>query len=126
TEPILIRGGETEVGTPRTANDEAIIFQVDEDFTIPTAQPAAYVLQRTGQAPKNVGVADGEARPQGSDQLAFGSPPQAGDALYIGFEAPLDRLILQIDMEASQARGAGVTPEDPPLAWEVSQGDNVW
>ena len=116
---------------PRSArraprNDESIIFQVDEDFTIPAMGPAAYVLQRTGQAPKNVGVADGEARPQGSDQLAFGTPPQVGDALYIGFEDPLDRLIIQIDMEASQARGAGVNPEDPPLRWEVSQGDNQW
>jgi predicted phage baseplate assembly protein len=126
TEPILIRGGETEIGTPRTANDESIIFQVDEDFTIPTAQPAAYVLQRTGQAPKNVGVAEGEARPQGADQLAFGSPPQVGDALYLGFEEPLDRLILRITVEASQARGAGIDPDDPPLRWEVSQGDDRW
>ena len=29
-------------------------------------------------------------------------------------------------MDASQARGAGVNPEDPPLRWEVSQGDNEW
>ena len=88
-------------------------------------RPAAYVLQRHGQV-KDVGVADGEARPQGSDQLAFGSPPQVGDALYLGFEEPLDRLIMQIDVDASQARGAGVNPEDPPLRWEVSQADGEW
>jgi predicted phage baseplate assembly protein len=29
-------------------------------------------------------------------------------------------------VDASQARGAGVNPEDPPLRWEVSQGDNEW
>ena len=39
TEPILIPGGATEVGTPRTANDESVIFQVDEDFTIPRDAP---------------------------------------------------------------------------------------
>ncbi|HET6548803.1 MAG TPA: putative baseplate assembly protein [Solirubrobacter sp.] len=126
SEPILIEGGVTEVGTPRTPHDESIIFQVDEDFTIPSMTPAAYVLQRHGQPPKNVGVADGEARPQGPDQLAFGTPPQVGDALYLGFEDPLDRLILQIDVDASPARGAGVNPQDPPLRWEVSQGDNQW
>ena len=125
TEPILIEGGNTEVGTPRTAHDESVIFQVDEDFTIPAMAPAAYVLQRHGQV-KDVGVADGEARPQGSDQLAFGSPPQVGDALYLGFEEPLDRLIVQIEVDASQARGAGVNPEDPPLRWEVSQPDGEW
>jgi predicted phage baseplate assembly protein len=124
-EPIVIEGGVTEVGTPRTSTDESIVFQVDEDFTIEPARPAAYVLQRHGQV-KDVGLADGEARPQGSDQLAFGSPPQVDDALYLGFEGPLDRLIMQIEVDASQARGAGVNPEDPPLVWEVSQPDGEW
>ena len=50
TEPILIGGGSTEVGTPRTAQDESVIFQVDEDFTIPVLRPAAYVVQRANQA----------------------------------------------------------------------------
>src|SRR5215813_13997008 len=103
---ILIPGGESEVGTPRTSSEESVIFQVDEDFTIQPARPAAYVLQRGGQV-KDVGLAEGEARPQGSDQLAFGSPPQVGDALYLGFEDPLDRLLMQIEVDASQARGAG-------------------
>src|SRR4051812_31247996 len=124
-EPILIAGGTTEVGTPRTANDESVIFQVDEDFTIPAVSPAAYVLQRHGQV-KDVGVAEGQARPTGSDQLAFGSPPQVGDALYLGFEEPLDRLIVHIEVDASMARGARVNPEDPPPRWEVSQADGKW
>ena len=126
SEAILIPGGDTEVGTPRTAHDESVIFQVDEDFTIPSARPEAYVLQRHGAQAKSVGTAEGEARPQGPDQLAFGTPPQVGDALYLGFEDPLDRLIIRIDVEASPARGAGVDPKDPPLRWEVSQGDNEW
>jgi predicted phage baseplate assembly protein len=125
SEPIVISGGETEVGTPRTASDESVIFQVDDDFTINPMAPAAYVLQRGGQV-KDVGLAEGEARPQGSDQLAFGSPPQVGDALYLGFEEPLNRLLMQIEVDASQARGAGVNPEDPPLRWEVSQADGEW
>ena len=84
------------------------------------------MLQRHGAQAKSVGTAEGEARPQGPDQLAFGTPPQVGDALYVGFEDPLDRLIIRIDVEASPARGAGVDPKDPPLRWEVSQGDNEW
>jgi predicted phage baseplate assembly protein len=125
TEPVAIRGGATEVGTPRTANEESIVFQVDDDFTIPPARAAAYLLQRGGQI-KDVGLADGEARPRGADQLPFGSPPAVGDALYLGFDEPLGRLLLQVDVDASQARGAGVNPEDPPLRWEVSQGDGAW
>jgi predicted phage baseplate assembly protein len=123
-ESLLIPAS-AEVGTPRTARDESIIFQVREDFTIPAAKPAAYVLQRGGQV-KDIGVADGEARPQGADQLAFGSPPAVGDALHLGFDEPVGRLVLAVDVDCSPARGAGVSPEDPPLRWEVSQGDNQW
>ncbi len=56
----------------------------------------------------------------------FASPPAVGDALYLGFEEPLGRLLIEVDVDASQARGAGVNPDDPPLRWELSQGDNEW
>jgi predicted phage baseplate assembly protein len=124
-EPVAIPLGETEVGTPRTAGDDPIVFQTTEDFTIEPLRPAAYVLSRDAQV-KNVAVAHGVARPHGSEQLAFGSPPRPGDALHLGFDAPIGRLLLNIDVEASQARGAGVDPNDPPLRWEVSAGDNEW
>src|SRR5919112_2676894 len=124
TEPLTITAS-TEVGTPRTATEESIIFQVDENFDIPAATPAAYVLQRGGQV-KSVGLADGVAKPAGADQLAFASPPAVGDALYLGFEEPVGRLLIEVDVDASQARGAGVNPDDPPLRWEVSQGDGQW
>ena len=113
---------DTEVGTVRTASEEAIVFQTDLDFTIPPARPVAYVVNRAGTI-KDVGVAKGFAKPAGPDRLAFGSPPQVGDALYLGFDVPLSRLLLQVDVDCSQARGAGVDPEDPPLIWEVSNGD---
>jgi hypothetical protein len=79
--------------------------------------------RRAGQ---NVGLADGVAKPSGADQLAFASPPAVGDAIYLGFEEPLGRLLIEVDVDASQARGAGVNPDDPPLRWEVSQGDGAW
>jgi len=124
SEPLRIEAS-TEVGTPRTATEESIVFQVDEDFEIPPAQPAAYVLQRGGQV-KSIGLADGVAKPAGGDQLAFANPPAVGDAVYLGFEEPLGRLLIEVDVDASQARGAGVNPEDPPLRWELSQGDGQW
>ena len=124
-EPVEIPGGKTEIATPRTPNEESIVFQVDDDFVIPAMRPSAYVVQRANQI-KDVGLADGQARPQGADQLPFGSPPSVGDALYLGFDEPVGRLLIEVEVDASQARGAGVNPEDPPLRWEVSQGDNGW
>ena len=116
---------ETEVGTLRTANDAAIVFQTRRGFTIPAARPAAYLVQRGGQI-EDVGVADGEARPGGADRLPFGTPPTVGEALLLGFAEPLGRLLVRVDVDASEARGAGVDPDDPPLCWEVSGPDDGW
>jgi len=70
------------------------------------------VLQRGGQV-KDVGVADGEARPQGSDQLAFGSPPQVGD------EHAQERIGEQADaVERDQDGGVA----DPPDARATGAG----
>src|SRR5215218_8481596 len=101
-EDVVIAGGETEV-----------------------APPPAYAVERDGKA-KDVGVARGVASPKGPDQLPFASPPKVGDALYVGFDKPLGRLVVQVDVDCSQAKGAGVDPEDPPLRWEVSVGDGEW
>lgn len=115
----------TEVGTRRTATEASIVFRTTQDFTIPPARPAAYLVQR-GDEIEDVGVGGGEARPSGEDRLPFGTPPAVGDALCLGFAEPLDRLLLQVDVEASQARGAGVDPDDPPLRWEVSGPGGRW
>jgi predicted phage baseplate assembly protein len=124
-EDVVIPGGETEVATQRLGPDEPVVFQVDEDFTIPVARPTAYAVERDAKA-KDVGVARGVANPKGPDQLPFATPPKAGDALYLGFDVPLARLVLQVDVDCSQAKGAGVDPEDPPLVWEVAAGDGAW
>jgi predicted phage baseplate assembly protein len=124
TEPLEIRAG-TEAGTLRTATQESIVFATSETFVIPPLPPAAYLVQRAGAA-KEIGVADGVAYPTGPDQIPFSRQPQIGDALYLGFEQSLSRLLMRVSMEASMARGAGVRPDDPPLRWEVSGGDGGW
>src|SRR4029078_11649158 len=62
-EAVEIPRGESSGAPPRTPNEESIVFQVDDDFTIPAMRPSAYVVQRGNQI-KDVGVADGEGRPQ--------------------------------------------------------------
>jgi predicted phage baseplate assembly protein len=122
--PVSIRKG-TEIGTLRSASEPSIVFTVDEDFTIAPVRPVAYAIERGGRA-KEIGVADGIAYPHGPDRIPFGQPPVVGDALYLGFEESIARLVLQVSIEASMARGAGVRPEDPPLRWEASQGAGEW
>ena len=101
------------------------MFQVSERFAIPPARPTAYLVQRDGRY-KTIAVADGTAKPQGPDRLPFGSPPQVDDALYLGFDEDISNLLLQVEIDGSTARGAGVDPEDAPLRWEMSQGGDRW
>jgi predicted phage baseplate assembly protein len=122
--PVSIRKG-TEIGTVRSASEPSIVFTLDEDFTIAPLRPVAYAIERAGAA-KEIGVADGVAFPHGPDRIPFGQPPAVGDALYLGFEESIARLVLEVSIEASMARGAGVRPEDPPLRWEASQGAGAW
>ena len=119
-----IRAG-TEVGTVRTAAEESIVFEVNEPFTIAPLRPAAYAIERA-DAVKEIGVADGVAHPHGPDRIPFAQPPAVGDALYLGFEQSIARVLMLVSIEASMARGAGVNPEDPPLRWEASQGQGAW
>ena len=121
---VGIRAG-TEVGTVRSAAEESIVFQVQNEFTIVPVRPAAYAVERAGTI-REVGVADGVAYLHGPDRIPFAQPPVVGDALYLGFEESIARLLMQVSIEASMARGAGVRPEDPPLRWEASQGEGAW
>lgn len=122
--PVSIRKG-TEIGTLRSASEPSVVFSLDEDFTIAPLRPVAYAIERAGAA-KEIGVAEGVAYPHGPDRIPFGQPPAVGDALYLGFEESIARLVLEVSIEASMARGAGVRPEDPPLRWEASQGAGAW
>ncbi|MGI8802033.1 MAG: putative baseplate assembly protein [Solirubrobacteraceae bacterium] len=124
-DPVHIAARTTEVATTRGPNGDPIVFEVRDEFTIRPARPAAYVIEREGSL-SEVGVADGEARPHEGDCRPFATPPRPGDALYLGFADPLGRLLLGVDVVALQARGAGVDPADPPLRWEVAQGDGAW
>ncbi|MGN6378318.1 MAG: putative baseplate assembly protein [Gaiellales bacterium] len=124
-QPIRIPAHEAQAGTRRTPSEESIVFSTQADFTIPALRLASYQLQRAGKL-KDIGAAAGQARPVGQDRLAFGSPPAAGDALYLGFDDPLASLLVRVYVEGSRARGAGVDPEDPPLRWEVSATNDEW
>src|SRR5215213_2320005 len=75
-EDVVIAGGETEVATQRLGPEQPVVFQTEQDFTIPVARPTAYAVERDGKA-KDVGVARGVASPKGPDQLPFASPSTA-------------------------------------------------
>ena len=122
TAPITLAAGDTEVGSVRTAYEESIVFEVAETCTIEPLAPSAYVVDRDGER-RNIAVDAGVARPIGADRAAFSGVPIPSDAIHLGFDQPLSRLLMRVTVEAEPARGAGVDPRNPPLRWEVSAGE---
>jgi predicted phage baseplate assembly protein len=124
-EPVSLPARTTEVATRRSDSGDAVVFATTAGATIPPARPTAYVLQRDG-GERDIGLAAGAAQPVGDDRRAFGSPPAPGDALMLGFAAPLASLVVRVEVDCSEAQGAGIRPDDPPLRWEISVGGGGW
>lgn len=119
---LIIAAGRTEVSTARVTGRDPVVFQTVDDFTIKPFELDVCVLKR-GSVFLPVSVSDGVALPAGDEQRPFSSPPLMSDAVLLGFRAPLDRLVLRIEVECARARGVGVDPTDPPLVWEASAGE---
>ena len=114
-----------EIGTFRTLSEESTVFQTAEAAVIPPVAPIGYAMERERSLAQLV-VGGGAARPRGSDRFPFATPPVPGDALYLGFAESLANLVIQVEVECLPARGVGVEPDDPPLRWQVSGGDDAW
>ena len=83
------------------------------DFRIVALRPVAYAVQRGG-AYKQTGVADNIAYRPGADQLPFSRQAQTNGALLLLLlEHSLAGLVMSVSIEASVARGAGVTVVEP-------------
>jgi predicted phage baseplate assembly protein len=116
---VTIPAHETEVTTTPGPGERPIAFQISETFVIRPLRPVAVALRRSGRI-DTLAVSGGVCRPTGPDRAGFGVSPAPGDALYLGFAEPLDRLMLRISVDALRASGAGIDPNRAPLKWEAS------
>ena len=71
-------------------------------------------------------VAGGRRSRRVRDTTPFGNPPSRDDALLLGFERPIAKLVLRVSIECSPAEGRDVDPDNPPLTWEASGEDGDW
>lgn len=125
TSTIRIPARTTEAATPRTSTQDSIVFCTSETFLIRPLRMSAYLLQGA-QRFVDVTVSDGCTRPSGSERFAFNRAPQLGDCMLIGFPGALDRLVMRIEVECEPARGVGIDPLHPPLAWAASVAEEQW
>jgi len=88
-----------EATTARVEGLEPVVFTTDEAFDIEVPVLTHIVTRRGGQyVPVNVKRIRQPFR-------AFGDAPQDGDAVYFGFEHPLDHHILGLELDCVRARG---------------------
>jgi predicted phage baseplate assembly protein len=120
----------TEVATVRTETSPAIVFTSEAELTIRTPKVIDAFTRRAGatEGPDSwmryevakLGLADHRLQ-------VFAKDPQPGDAMYIALDRDHSHHVLAIIMMCELASGAGIDPLDPPLAWEVWQGQgNGW
>jgi predicted phage baseplate assembly protein len=118
----------TEVATIRTETSPAIIFTSEAELTIRTPKVIDAFTRRAGatEGPdswmryevQKLGVNDHRLQ-------VFARQPTPGDAMYIALERDHSSHVLAIIMSCELASGAGIDPLDPPLAWEVWQGEST-
>lgn len=108
----------TQVSTDGTVGEQRVFTTLD-DLVI--AQPRlTSALTQTGEVYHEVWE---ELRLGLEPVTCFGSDPLTpGDAFYLGFDTSLAGNVIRLDVTAD-VEGIGVVPDNPPLVWEIWQGE---
>lgn len=102
-----------EASTARVEGIEPVVFTTDEAFDVQVPVLAHVITRKGGRyTPVNLKRLRKEFR-------IFSDTPQEGDAIYFGFEGPLNHHILGLELDCVRAKGKGVIPEDPPLRYQA-------
>lgn len=117
-EPVVVPEG-TEVSTPRTEHDDAVVFRTTGPLVVPPRRRVHLLTQRADLAPP---VRRTETVTTGQRFPCFGEPPTPGDVLLVGLDdaAPACSVVLRFDCDV---QGVGVDPRRPPLVWEAWGGE---
>ncbi|GAB2786213.1 putative baseplate assembly protein [Streptomyces daliensis] len=115
-ETVLLRAG-TQVATPRSDTEEAVVFATTEDLPIVPSS-----LEKLVTAPVGGTQTDVTGRlADGADVPCFQTRPAPGDALLFGLPVAVPRCIVAVRLD-SRVEGVGVDPRQPPLVWEAWDG----
>jgi len=112
----------TAVSTRRVDQAEPIVFTTQEALTIHPAELTQILVRKqrgSGMAYDSVPL----ARLKKEFTPFTDEPPKVGEALYLGFEAPLHHHVLGVDLTCVRAGGQNIVPENPPLQWQAWTDD---
>lgn len=121
-----------EVATPRTEQQEAIVFSTDRPLMIGTPHLRHFLTAPTQEnSPQRLRdpVANEWTRQSGGawggrEQHLFDEQPQPGNCFYLVFdtEEPLDGNVLAIAFKGAAGTPTGIDPNQPPRRWEAWDG----
>ncbi|MFN2588665.1 MAG: putative baseplate assembly protein [Actinomycetota bacterium] len=105
----------TKVATVRTESEPAIVFTTVEDLAIVPCSRSHVASSIEDDVLRD----HTEDVTYGEGVTCFDEPPKPGDALLIGLSNAVPSCAVTLRFECEEARGGGVDPLDPPLAWEA-------
>jgi len=112
---VVIIAEHTEVGTPRTEQTAATVFQTTAELAIPPRR-LNHIGNRSGEKTTVRGAR------LGADTFdTFANPPSVGDEFLLGLNEPAAGLAIGMQLDCA-VRGVGVDPLDPPTVWESWNG----
>lgn len=117
----------TEVATVRTETSPAIIFTTETDLTVRSPVVVGAYTQ-AGELDGASGWTAHDLRQldlPGRTIPLFPARPAPGDAFYIALEKDHSQHVIAVVMHCETAGGAGVDPRNPPIRWQVYQGDKI-
>jgi len=113
---VLIRA-ETEVATPRTDTEEAVIFSTRADLNVVPCE-----MHRVATAGPHGDAIDHTASMDAGRELpCFSERPEVGESLLVGLSnaVPSCAVVIRVDCPVG---GVGIDPRRPPLVWEAWNG----
>ncbi len=121
SQKVMIPKG-TEVATVRTEREESVVFTTDKDLEIDVPTLIECLATSEGKTFESrmtsLEMAEGEF-------LAFDPKPMPNNALLFGLGGDLGGNTLGLGVNC-EIEGIGVSPENPPLAWEAWCGEKGW
>ena len=114
-ETHVVAGPGVEVLTERTtAGDVPIGFRTTAEVALPRAE-----VRARHRAPAS-GVGEPERLVDGAEVAVFGDgEPEPGAAFLLELARPLPGCAVKVDLACRAKSGAGVDPDDAPLAWDA-------
>jgi predicted phage baseplate assembly protein len=120
-QPVVVPANTPVMTQASITDSDGVVFSTTEELVI---APPDLIAAKSSAAVGDVVLDVWEDLRFGTDGArCFPSETLTpGDAFYLGFRESLAGMVLRVQVEA-QAEGIGVDPRNPPLIWEVWNGE---